>query len=113
MGADYRAAIARGGVTVAELGGVVVGFLETTAHGDHLTIDTLAVAPTSQGRGVGRALLAHADHAARALGARRLELFTNVAMSESLAFYARAGFVETDRRTEDGFQRVYLRRDVA
>ena len=38
----------------------------------------------------------------------RLVLYTNEAMVENLAIYAHIGYVEVERRTEDGFQRVFM-----
>ena len=40
------------------------------------------------------------------------ESYTNAAMHENLALYARIGFVETRRATEDGFDRVFMRWDL-
>jgi hypothetical protein len=34
-------------------------------------------------------------------------------MTENLPFYHGLGFVETERRHEDGFDRVYLRKTLA
>ena len=39
-------------------------------------------------------------------------LYTNVAMHQAVAFYRGLDFQEVDRRTEDGFSRVYFRKDV-
>jgi len=33
-------------------------------------------------------------------------------MTENLAMYARIGFVETRRASEDGFERVFMRWDL-
>jgi hypothetical protein len=42
----------------------------------------------------------------------RLDLFTNEVMTENQAIYARLGYRETGRRTEDGYQRVYMEKDL-
>jgi hypothetical protein len=39
---------------------------------------------------------------------RHLILYTNEAMVENLAIYAHMGYVEVDRRTEDGYRRVFM-----
>jgi ribosomal protein S18 acetylase RimI-like enzyme len=85
----------------------VVGVLVVWPHPDHLLIDTLAVDPAAQGRGIGSALLAHAD---RLADGRPLRLYTNAQMDDALTFYRRRGFAETDRRTEDGYDRVWFER---
>ena len=43
----------------------------------------------------------------------RMDLYTNAAMRENLSLYPRLGWVETDRRTEDGFERVYFEKPVS
>lgn len=45
-------------------------------------------------------------------GLSRVTLFTNVKMSENIGFYAKLGFVETGRRMEDGFERVYFYKNL-
>ncbi|KAF8216769.1 acyl-CoA N-acyltransferase [Mycena galopus ATCC 62051] len=80
---------------------------------DALKIHNLVVAPSAQGHGYGRVLMGHAEEVARQRGRTALTLFTNVRMWENLAMYAKMGFVETERRVEDGFERVYFRADLA
>jgi putative acetyltransferase len=52
------------------------------------------VAPEVRGEGIGRALLARLETAARALGLTRLVLETGTRQTEALALYRRAGFTE-------------------
>ena len=52
------------------------------------------VQPDLRGQGVGRAVLASLEAAAREHGARRLVLETGVHQQEALALYRRAGFTE-------------------
>ncbi|MFF3600653.1 GNAT family N-acetyltransferase [Kitasatospora indigofera] len=67
-------------------------------------IGGLFVAPEAQGRGVGRALVAHA---AALHGALTLEVYEkNTAARE---FYARTGFTEQGRRDDDEYGEVLLR----
>jgi len=88
------------GVLVAEAGGEPVGYvhlraptpLPASAHVRE--IRGLAVAPTGQRRGVGRALLAAAADAAREAGARRLTLRVLAANAPARALYRATGFVE-------------------
>lgn len=89
---------------------VPVGVLITVAGDDHLMVENVAVAV--QGRGLGRLLLAHAEELARRRGLAQLRLHTNAAMTENLTLYPHLGYVEVDRRTEDGFARVYFRKDL-
>ena len=113
MGADFAAEIATRRVVVVEADGGVVGYMVAWPQADGYFIDNIAVDPAAQGRGLGRQLIDHAAHAARRHGLTALRLYTNVAMSENLSLYRRMGFVETHRAIEDGFSRVFMRRDLA
>ncbi|MEE6163270.1 MULTISPECIES: GNAT family N-acetyltransferase [unclassified Mycolicibacterium] len=86
----------------------IVGVIVLVPAVGHLLIDNVAIAPTAQGRGYGRVLLAEADRRARQLGYHETRLYTNVAMTENIAWYLRLGYVEIERRCEDGFDRVFL-----
>jgi GNAT superfamily N-acetyltransferase len=70
------------------------GALVTHAMGDHLFLETVAVAPGAQGRGYGALLLARADQDAYEADLDEIRLYTNVAMTENLSFYPQPGAVE-------------------
>lgn len=117
MTADYaglaRAGRLRVGVAPAPSGeGRIVGFAALVPHPSHLVVESLAVAPGRQGRGVGAQLLLDAEAYAVAVGLREVRLCTNEAMTENLAYYARRGFAETHRAVERGFRRVFLVKQV-
>ncbi|KAJ6139878.1 Acyl-CoA N-acyltransferase [Penicillium samsonianum] len=73
-----------------------------------LKIDNVVVDPTTQGRGYGYKMIKYAEVEAQKQGLSSVTLFTNVKMFENVGFYAKLGFMETDRRVEDGFERVYF-----
>jgi ribosomal protein S18 acetylase RimI-like enzyme len=104
---DYAERIDRGCVSVAE-DPEIVGLIVLIDEPGHLLIENVAVEPSRQGGGVGRALLSFAEARARQSGTETLRLCTNAAMTENLALYARLGYREDDRRREDGFERVFL-----
>jgi ribosomal protein S18 acetylase RimI-like enzyme len=108
MVADFAALVAAGEVEVLALGGEVAGFIVMRPGADHLFIENVAVHPDHQGRGLGQRLLARAESEAGARGLPALRLYTNVKMTENFPFYEALGFVETERRREDGFDRVYM-----
>ncbi len=110
---DYAAVIARHRVWVLFDGGVLVGVLVNEVHGDHLLLDTIAVDPAAQGRGLGTVLLARAEADARELGLGEVRLFTNEKMTENQTFYPRHGYVETHRGQQDGYDRVFYAKRVA
>lgn len=110
MADDYTALIACGAVHVVEQDGDVLGLIVLKPEADALLIENVAVAPAAQGGGLGRLLLHFAEEAAAAAGFTAVTLYTNEAMTENLAIYARYGYRETDRREEKGFRRVYMRK---
>jgi ribosomal protein S18 acetylase RimI-like enzyme len=106
MDDDYAARVAAGQVDVAGAVRQLLGLIVLVPQRDHLLVENVAVEPAHQGRGVGRALLAHADAVAAAAGLGELRLYTNAAMTENRALYLRLGYRETGRRIEHGFDRV-------
>ena len=112
MVADFAAQIAAGEVWVAADFAEILGYIVMRLNGISLHIENVAVAPARHGEGVGKALLNFAEAEARRVGLKKLDLYTNAAMRENLALYPRLGWAETDRRTEDGFERVYFEKRV-
>ncbi len=112
MVADFEAQIGAGKLHVVELEGEVAGFVVFYPRGDHLHVENVAVLPSAQGKGIGKALLGFAEDEARRLGLPAVELYTNVKMVENQAFYPALGYVETDRREQDGFSRVFYRKQL-
>lgn len=105
---DYDEVIRSRHVTVAEHRGQVVGVLVLNVDQDKVMVENVAVHPTHRGVGLGRALLERAEAEARRAGSAELRLYTHEKMSENLALYAKAGYVEFDRRPQGGFELVYL-----
>ena len=112
MTADYAELIARGEVWVAEENGRVIGVLVLRPLTGSLLLETVAVLPERQGRGLGRALIAFAERHARSLGLPEVTLYTNERMTENLGLYPRLGYLETGRHVEEGFARVYFRKTL-
>lgn len=80
---------------------------------DTMKIKNLVIDPAAQGRGYGRVLMNYAEHFTLFHNLSSLELYTNVHMYENIHLYAKLGFSEEARRTEDGFERVYFRKDLS
>jgi ribosomal protein S18 acetylase RimI-like enzyme len=113
MTLDYGDEIRRKEVTVAEEGDEVVGVLVLDTTDEGFVIFNVAVLPTRQGRGVGRALLGFAESEARRAGFDSIYLFTHEKMTENQELYARIGYAEHDRRPVQDFHVVYLRKQLA
>ena len=102
---DYRA-------YVMEDGSEIIGVLVLMDKENDLLLDNVAVLPSRQGEGIGRRLLEHAESEARRLGHAYLDLYTHQQMTENIAMYARQGYEEIDRRIENGFPRLYMRKPL-
>lgn len=110
---DYAVHIDNGTIYVLEARGNIKGYMVLLDNGENcLLIDNLAVDDSCQKRGYGRALMNFAEEEARRRKAKYIELYTNEAMHENLAWYARMGYIETDRRKDKGYSRVFFRKNV-
>jgi ribosomal protein S18 acetylase RimI-like enzyme len=99
MQADYEKAVREHRIDLALLDGALAGLIETIEQADHLLIENVAVAPSFQGRGVGRRLMGHAEQLAAAQGHVEIRLYTNARFEENVALYQRLGY-RIDRREE-------------
>ena len=107
---DYADVVRDRRVTVAEREGAIVGLIVLGVDDEGFVVDNVAVDPSHQGYGVGRALLEHAELEARCAGFESIYLCTHERMIENLAMYARIGYVEYDRRPIGEARLVYLRK---
>ena len=92
MTADYGVAVRDHAVHLLRLSGALTALIEMRPEADHLLIVNVAVAPSAQGRGYGRALMSHAEEFARSLGLDELRLYANGRFTENLKLYARIGY---------------------
>ncbi|HBK04958.1 MAG TPA: GNAT family N-acetyltransferase [Acetobacteraceae bacterium] len=105
---DYGVRIATGQVWVLEDAGEIVGVV-VLEDGPHcFLLDNIAIRPDLQGGGFGRKLMDFAEAEAARRGWKAVTLYTNALMTENIAIYTKRGYVEQDRRTEKGFDRVYM-----
>lgn len=82
-----------GAVLVARLGDDVVGCVGLAViRPGVLDLVKMAVSPTHQGHGTGRALIEAAIRRARELGASRIELESNARLGAAVHLYEQAGF---------------------
>ena len=109
---DYAEVIRDRRVTVAEAHGAIVGVIVLAVTDEGFLVDNVAVDPSHQGSGVGRALLERAEVAARRAGFDSIYLYTHERMTENLALYTRIGYVEYDRRLQGEHCLVYLRKKL-
>src|SRR5262245_36568564 len=103
---DYGPSVQAGETWVT--GSPVTAVLTLYPREDHLYLENVAVDPSAQGLGLGRALLEFAEQEAAGRGLSRMALVTHEVMTENQAIYTRLGYVEVERRTEDGYRRIYM-----
>jgi ribosomal protein S18 acetylase RimI-like enzyme len=113
MLADYARVIAERDVTVAVCGAAVVGVLVLGQADESFQVVTVAVHPSFQKQGLGRTLLRFAEIEAARRGHAAIHLKANEKMTENQALYAKIGYVEYDRRIEDGYSRVFMRKTLS
>jgi GNAT superfamily N-acetyltransferase len=109
MLADFRAQIAAGFVHLCiaeqeELRGFIVFY----PVDQHMLLENVAVSKAGRGKGIGKALIQFCEAQATRLGLGSVCLYTNEKMTDNLSIYPRLGYVEVQRRSEDGFDRVYF-----
>jgi len=115
MVADFAGWIAAGHLWVAERhdgSSGAVGFVVAFPREDHWHLSNVAVDPAAQGSGLGGRLIAHVEAMARSAGTPAVELYTNAKMTENQSLYPRLGYAEIGRATEDGFDRVFYRKEL-
>lgn len=112
MLADYAALIHRGAVYVLAEGNTVVGVLVVEPVGDAVLVENVVVHPSRQGSGLGRYLMRFVEEFARENGVRKIDLYTNERMTENIAFYGKLGYREIGRRTDEGYRRVFMSKEL-
>ena len=105
---DYGPSVEAGTTWVT--GSPIMAVLTLYPTDNHLLIENIAVHPSAQGRGLGRALMSFAEQEAARRGLTRMALYTHEVMTENQAIYARLGYTEVERRAEDGYRRIYMER---
>ncbi len=108
MDADFQAHLDRDELYVAVDGRDIGGYLVTYANDGAQFIENVAVLPSRRGAGIGYALCRFAEAEGRRRALPVVRLYTHVKMTENMAYYARLGYTESYRVTEDGFERVYM-----
>ncbi|TWF50398.1 GNAT family N-acetyltransferase [Neorhizobium alkalisoli] len=113
MDADFAAQIEAGEVHVSAADdGAFQGFIVFFPENGRMFLENVAVMPSAAGKGVGKSLIGFCEDEARRLGLAAVELYTNEKMIENLSIYPRLGYVETGRRTENGFNRVFFEKTL-
>jgi ribosomal protein S18 acetylase RimI-like enzyme len=107
---NYRQEIREHQVFVVEDSGQIIGVLVLCVKDEGFLLDVIAVEPQDQGKGVGKLLLEFAEVEAQRQGFTSIYLYTHEKMTENQLLYTKIGYVEYDRRVEQGLARVYMRK---
>jgi len=108
MLSDYSKLIEKNVVYIATNSEEFMGLVVFFPKGNCLLIENVAVHPDFQGRGIGRKLIEFAVNFAKKASLQEVHLYTNELMTENIRYYLGFGFVEVERRLEDGYKRVYF-----
>ncbi len=110
MHTDFRPLVEAGKVHVLALDREVIAMVTLKPGDDHLEVSTLAVLPDCQGRGWGRRMVEFAEERTLALGLPEIRLYTNEKLEALVAYYGKLGFEVTERRLDQGYRRVFMRK---
>ena len=106
--ADYRVVLTEREVWVLDGGTALRAALILQPRQHELMIDSIAVEPSIQGKGLGRALLDAAETRARELGCATLRLFTGAALAHLIAWYGRHGYAVERREALSDREIVHM-----
>lgn len=112
MVADFDSQIDDGLIEVAVEGDTVLGFAVAYPREKAMHLENIAVDPALHGRGTGTALMTHIEETARNIGLASVELYTNEKMTGNLKWYPAIGYCEIGRWEEDGYNRVFFRKNL-
>jgi ribosomal protein S18 acetylase RimI-like enzyme len=112
MLADYMELISKNLVYVISDNEELQGLIVLIPKENFLLIENVAVHPSFQGQGIGRKLIEFAITFAEEACIQEVRLYTNELMTENLMYYPKFGFIEVERRIEDGYRRVYMSKSL-
>lgn len=104
---SVRAELAASGGAIATVGGRPAGSIRWDLSPDgEFHVRRLAVDPSFQRRGVGRALMEWAEREALRQGRSAVVLGVRIALPGNLAFYRRLGYQVTGEHSHPGYERT-------
>ena len=110
--ANYALLIAQEVVYVLAHEEEIYGVLVMMLQERWMFVENVAVDPRFQQQGLGRILMNFVEQQTRMHQLDEIRLYTHELMTENLDFYRHLGFDEEERRSEDGYRRVFLRKTL-
>lgn len=112
MVADFQQHIDLGHIHAAFYDSSFAGYVVFYPEREHMHLENVAIFPSRSGQGIGKMLVEYVEQAARKKGLVAVELYTNEAMTENLSMYPHLGYIETERKQQAGFNRVFFRKSI-
>ena len=109
---DYGTNIANHDVFIAEQESDLAGILVLIRQSESLLLDNIAVNPGFQGQGIGRQLMVFAEECAKKWSFDIIELYTHEVMTENVIIYTKMGYIESERKTVNGYDRIYMQKTL-
>ena len=112
LNADFKQIISNNNLYVAIIDDKVVGTIEIIMDNENVKIEKLSVLPDFRGNKIGNKLICYAEFLAKANKLSKVKLFTNELLDYNIKYFRNSGFIETERKTENGFKRVYFEKII-
>lgn len=113
MVADFASLIASEHVYVAvDLADDILGFIVFFQKGDQMLLENVAVCQNAIRKGIGKRLIAYCEATAKHANLASVHLYTNEKMTANLSLYPHLGYQETERKEEDGFNRIFFEKTI-
>ena len=109
---DYSEVINQHTVFVLTDESAIVGLLVLIVQPGCMLLDNISVHPSYQGRGLGRRLMMLAERETLRSGMDLIKLYTNESMTENIDIYGKLGYIETERKLERGYSRIYMQKKL-
>ena len=113
MTLNYTDVIREKSVFVLEDNSEFIGAL-VIADGDktYMWLDIIAVYSQYQNKGYGKKLIEFGEHIMLTKGASESRVYTNVKFESNINLYKKLGYIEYERMTEHGYDRVFLKKTL-
>ena len=109
---NYQEVIEMDYVYVAEKQDSIFGLIVLKIVNSIFLLDNIAVHRDHQNKGIGKILLETAENKALELGFKTITLYTHEKMTENISLYTHIGYREIRRVRENGYDRVYMSKNL-
>ena len=100
-------------VFVCEDNKQVIAFAILVKVNDQITLDSIAVDPSHQKKGIGNNFIKFIEEYLMEQKVNKYQLYTNEMMFENIDWYQKIGFKIFKKVTEKGFNRIYFEKQLS